>query len=165
VGDAPPDLRCSFCSIDNRLAARLIAGPQVFICQACVELCCEIIAGEVAEGTRLDLLGERTNAIAALTAERDAAKSERDAAVAEARRYRCALVKAGNTIAEVTVQPFTRCMWCRTELDGEEAARQHVATCELHPAVIRLRQAEALRQVEARQLEALAAEPKRKRRR
>ena len=35
---------CSFCGRSGHDAKRLIAGPRVFICDACVELCNEILA-------------------------------------------------------------------------------------------------------------------------
>jgi ATP-dependent protease Clp ATPase subunit len=37
-------LRCSFCGRDEDRVARLIAGPQVFICDACVAECNAILA-------------------------------------------------------------------------------------------------------------------------
>jgi hypothetical protein len=50
------DSRCSFCGKDQDQVGRLIAGPEVFICDECVRLCNEIIAdppsGPVATGTR-----------------------------------------------------------------------------------------------------------------
>ena len=38
--------RCSFCGKDQNHVERLIAGPSVFICNECVQLCQEIIAEE-----------------------------------------------------------------------------------------------------------------------
>ena len=37
--DAKIPVRCSFCGKDSRQVAKLIAGPSVFICDACVALC------------------------------------------------------------------------------------------------------------------------------
>lgn len=42
-------LRCSFCGKPQDEVKKLIAGPSVFICNECVELCREIIAEEVYE--------------------------------------------------------------------------------------------------------------------
>ncbi len=42
----PPELRCSFCSKSQDEVQRLIAGPEVYICDECVALCNEIIAQE-----------------------------------------------------------------------------------------------------------------------
>ena len=36
-------LRCSFCGKANDQVDKLVAGPGVFICNECVNLCCEII--------------------------------------------------------------------------------------------------------------------------
>src|SRR5262249_26715225 len=39
-------LRCSFCNKDQNDVAKLIAGPTVFICNECVEVCSDIIADD-----------------------------------------------------------------------------------------------------------------------
>jgi ATP-dependent Clp protease ATP-binding subunit ClpX len=39
-------LACSFCGKRQRQVNRLIAGPGVYICNECVDLCNEIIAQE-----------------------------------------------------------------------------------------------------------------------
>lgn len=54
----PPELSCSFCGKTQDEVQRLIAGPDVYICDECVALCNEIIAQEniteeVEEGTLL----------------------------------------------------------------------------------------------------------------
>lgn len=36
-------LYCSFCGKDQHQVNKLIAGPSVFICDECVDLCCDII--------------------------------------------------------------------------------------------------------------------------
>jgi H+/Cl- antiporter ClcA len=38
-------LRCSFCNREEKDVKKLIAGPNVFICDECVETCREVIAG------------------------------------------------------------------------------------------------------------------------
>ncbi len=45
----PPDdtLRCSFCGKSQLNVAKLIAGPGVYICNECIELCREIIEEEL----------------------------------------------------------------------------------------------------------------------
>ena len=35
--------RCSFCGQEQRMVSRLVAGPNVYICNECVELCREIV--------------------------------------------------------------------------------------------------------------------------
>jgi len=42
----PSDLNCSFCGKNQEEVQRLIAGPDVYICDECVSLCNEIIAQE-----------------------------------------------------------------------------------------------------------------------
>lgn len=44
-------LYCSFCGKSQHEVRKLIAGPSVFICDECVELCNDIIREEVQEGT------------------------------------------------------------------------------------------------------------------
>ncbi len=40
-----PIRRCSFCNKDQNDVRKLIAGPTVFICDQCVEICNDILAG------------------------------------------------------------------------------------------------------------------------
>ena len=40
------DLRCSFCNKGQRDVRKLIAGPNVYICDECVDICLDIIAEE-----------------------------------------------------------------------------------------------------------------------
>ena len=42
----PEILRCSFCNKDQNDVRKLIAGPTVFICDECVEVCNDIIADD-----------------------------------------------------------------------------------------------------------------------
>ncbi len=44
--DSSSALRCSFCGKSQREVRKLIAGPTVYICDECIELCNEIIADE-----------------------------------------------------------------------------------------------------------------------
>ena len=39
-------VRCSFCGKDASLVERLISGPNVYICNECIELCNDILEGE-----------------------------------------------------------------------------------------------------------------------
>jgi ATP-dependent Clp protease ATP-binding subunit ClpX len=39
-------LHCSFCRKDQDAVAKLIAGPGIYICDACVGLCNRILAGK-----------------------------------------------------------------------------------------------------------------------
>jgi ATP-dependent Clp protease ATP-binding subunit ClpX len=49
-------LRCSFCNKDQNDVRKLIAGPTVFICDECVEVCNDIIADD----NKFDKAGPRT---------------------------------------------------------------------------------------------------------
>ena len=44
--DEKKQLKCSFCGKNQDQVKRLIAGPGVYICDECIELCSEIIADE-----------------------------------------------------------------------------------------------------------------------
>ena len=48
-------LRCSFCGKPQDQVRRLIAGPNVYICNECIELCQEIIEEEFVESYDYDL--------------------------------------------------------------------------------------------------------------
>lgn len=65
----PPSLHCSFCGKSQDAVAKLVAGPFVFICNECVGLCADAMAGkpvaadagfkplEQPEATLLSLMG------------------------------------------------------------------------------------------------------------
>ena len=46
TGDSKNALYCSFCGKSQHEVRKLIAGPTVFICGECVELCMDIIGEE-----------------------------------------------------------------------------------------------------------------------
>ena len=50
-GDDGKLLYCSFCGKSQHEVRKLIAGPSVFICDECVELCNDIIREEMQEKT------------------------------------------------------------------------------------------------------------------
>jgi hypothetical protein len=39
----PGELRCSFCNKSQRYVKKLIAGPNVYICDECVDICLDIL--------------------------------------------------------------------------------------------------------------------------
>ncbi len=51
VGDGGDLLKCSFCGKSQKQVKKLIAGPGVYICDECIDLCNEIIEEELTEGT------------------------------------------------------------------------------------------------------------------
>ncbi len=54
-GDEKGQLKCSFCGKAQEQVKKLIAGPGVYICDECIELCNEIIDEELNEEVSLDL--------------------------------------------------------------------------------------------------------------
>ncbi len=48
-GDGGELLKCSFCGKSQKQVKKLIAGPGVYICDECIDLCNEIIEEELAE--------------------------------------------------------------------------------------------------------------------
>ncbi|WP_166353080.1 ATP-dependent Clp protease ATP-binding subunit ClpX [Phytoactinopolyspora limicola] len=49
IGDADHLLKCSFCGKSQKQVKKLIAGPGVYICDECIDLCNEIIEEELSE--------------------------------------------------------------------------------------------------------------------
>jgi ATP-dependent Clp protease ATP-binding subunit ClpX len=54
-GDEKGQLKCSFCGKLQDQVKKLVAGPGVYICDECIELCNEIIEEELGEDTELEL--------------------------------------------------------------------------------------------------------------
>ena len=55
IGETSDLLKCSFCGKTQKQVKKLIAGPGVYICDECIELCNEIIIEELAEAGTLGL--------------------------------------------------------------------------------------------------------------
>src|SRR5262245_45598953 len=49
----PANLSCSFCGKSQKEVRKLIAGPTVYICDECIDLCNDIIAEENARSTQM----------------------------------------------------------------------------------------------------------------
>src|SRR5690348_5947215 len=49
IGETGDLLKCSFCGKSQKQVKKLIAGPGVYICDECIDLCNEIIEEELAE--------------------------------------------------------------------------------------------------------------------
>ena len=58
--DLEKDLHCSFCGKSRYKVRKLIAGPKVYICDECVDLCNDVIEEDWEEdkGDRVDKPGE-----------------------------------------------------------------------------------------------------------
>ncbi|NLT95882.1 MAG: ATP-dependent Clp protease ATP-binding subunit ClpX [Clostridia bacterium] len=54
-GDDQGQLKCSFCGKLQDQVKKLVAGPGVYICDECIELCNEIIEEELSEETNFEL--------------------------------------------------------------------------------------------------------------
>ncbi len=49
IGESTDLLKCSFCGKNQKQVRKLIAGPNIYICDECIELCNEILDEELAE--------------------------------------------------------------------------------------------------------------------
>ena len=54
-GDEKGQLKCSFCGKSQEQVRKLVAGPGVYICDECIELCNEIIEEEFSEDVEVEL--------------------------------------------------------------------------------------------------------------
>ncbi|MDR1159360.1 MAG: ATP-dependent Clp protease ATP-binding subunit ClpX [Syntrophomonadaceae bacterium] len=54
-GDEKGQLKCSFCGKTQEQVKKLVAGPGVYICDECIELCNEIIEEEIADDFGFEL--------------------------------------------------------------------------------------------------------------
>ena len=54
-GEGGELLKCSFCGKTQKLVKKLIAGPGVYICDECIDLCNEIIEEELSEPSEVTL--------------------------------------------------------------------------------------------------------------
>ena len=71
TGSDDDALPCSFCAKSRRQVEKLIAGPNVYICDECVELCNEILEEELGEAAAMQRLSR-----AAVAPEKAAAAEE-----------------------------------------------------------------------------------------
>lgn len=58
IGESGDLLKCSFCGKSQKQVKKLIAGPGVYICDECIDLCNEIIEEEFATGDDLGMIDE-----------------------------------------------------------------------------------------------------------
>jgi len=58
IGESGDLLKCSFCGKSQKQVRKLIAGPMVYICDECIDLCNEIIEEEFSEGRDVGLLDD-----------------------------------------------------------------------------------------------------------
>lgn len=53
--DEKGQLKCSFCGKSQEQVRKLVAGPGVYICDECIELCAEIVEEELGHDEEIDL--------------------------------------------------------------------------------------------------------------
>jgi len=53
-GEGGDLVKCSFCGKSQKQVKKLIAGPGVYICDECIDLCNDIIAEELTDTTELN---------------------------------------------------------------------------------------------------------------
>ena len=58
IGESSELFKCSFCGKSQKQVKKLIAGPGVYICDECIDLCNEIIEEEFSEASDVGLLEE-----------------------------------------------------------------------------------------------------------
>ena len=56
--DPGDDLLCSFCGKSQDEVKKLIAGPSVYICDECIQLCNEIIGEEYSQEAKQEGAGQ-----------------------------------------------------------------------------------------------------------
>ena len=55
MGESSDMPKCSFCGKSQRQVIKLIAGPGVYICDECIDLCNEIMEEELGDTTYLGM--------------------------------------------------------------------------------------------------------------
>jgi ATP-dependent Clp protease ATP-binding subunit ClpX len=58
IGESGDLLKCNFCGKSQKQVKKLIAGPGVYICDECIDLCNEIIEEELNEAAESPVGGE-----------------------------------------------------------------------------------------------------------
>src|SRR5699024_7709722 len=53
--DEKGQLKCSFCGKDQESVRKLVAGPGVYICDECIDLCTEIVEEEIGDEEEMEL--------------------------------------------------------------------------------------------------------------
>src|SRR5207253_2550255 len=80
------DLHCSFCGNSHEVVDKLIAGPGVYICNQCVDLCNDIIGDELGGSATLQVHDESVEAALARAASLHRSRQQVDREVAVAVR-------------------------------------------------------------------------------
>src|ERR1041384_4913994 len=113
-------LRCSFCNKDQNDVRKLIAGPTVFICDECVEVCNDIIADdnkfEARGGARTSNL--LSSAMMSLQTSTHSSQMKTVGPAISLRTSFWSLLQ--NEQRRISVSPFflTMCVWALTPVVG-----------------------------------------------
>lgn len=105
---------------------------DLFRCSFCgvVQLCAEQLVAEIVVDRR-DSAGPVKQA---------AETRELEDARRRVSNLESAIKAIAREVTRVIPGPLSiRCMWCDLRLDSKDIAREHVAICDLHPAVVELR--------------------------
>ena len=60
--NAPKNIRCSFCGLPQDNVRKIIAGPGVYICDECINLCNGILENELLNDLEQDQNSEENKA-------------------------------------------------------------------------------------------------------
>src|SRR5437773_263644 len=101
-GEPRPEIRCSFCGKNQDEVRKIIAGPTVYICDECIDLCNDIIEEEV------DQQGTERNSSQASPAESSNTSGEVVC-------YGCAELRHPSELI-FTVHDATMCVQCRDRI-------------------------------------------------
>jgi hypothetical protein len=74
---AHPELRCSFCNKTQRYVKKMIAGPNVNICDECVDICLDVLNQSRKDEREVPLTAVTHCALCGMPGERALALDER----------------------------------------------------------------------------------------
>jgi hypothetical protein len=119
-------LSCSFCKKTQDAVRKLIAGPTVFICDECVQVCVDIIADDARASAGRDDTPEAAEARARAAAERLNRDPVVDPSLVPAWHIRCPLCEV-IVPTEGAIPILGRGVLCRLCVDAIQATTINVA--------------------------------------
>jgi len=135
--EAQKTLYCSFCGKSQHQVRKLVAGPAVFICDACIELCTDFVDDPIHDEELSRLMEGEANNAHAMSTEELAHYVERGRK--GVRRNRLALqgierkleVNDSGVFASDDILALPRFAYLKTKSRDEVVALQHIAQVEL----------------------------------
>ena len=109
IGESADLFKCSFCGKSQKQVQQLIAGPGVYICDECVELCNEIIEERMAEsgsGVVSDFDLPKPREIFAFLEEYVVGQDDAKRALSVA--HRALVIQTGRVVAEGSAEELLR---------------------------------------------------------